>query len=310
MFLSLSRDMSFNKAGLFLKCLKASGRGRVSLDPSAALTGAASLRPRLPPLCPGPPSEPTHLAVEDISDTTVSLKWRPPERAGAGGLDGYSVEYRREGSGEGAAGPGPPAPCPLPGLPATGRWAAGCRPCRPCRLTAASAPPAGSAWVSALPGLIERTSLLVKDLPTGARVLFRVRAHNLAGAGPPVTTKEPVTVQELLREWPPHAGRWGRLGRACQREESAGQGRGAGPLTPGVARVGPPAWLLPVSPRFGPGKAQVVAPSPSSCSGGLSAPSVRRCPRAQYRAVRSLGVRLAPGGIHFPLVCHQQRVDR
>ena len=110
--------------------------------------------------------------------------------------------------------------------------------------------------MSALPGLIERTSLLVKDLPTGARVLFRVRAHNMAGAGPPVTTKEPVTVQELLRECPPHAGRWGRLGRACQREESAGQGRGAGPLTPGVARVGLPAWLLPVSPRFGPGKAR------------------------------------------------------
>lgn len=49
------------------------------------------------PLCLGPPSEPTHLAVEDVSDTTVSLKWRPPERVGAGGLDGYSVEYCREG---------------------------------------------------------------------------------------------------------------------------------------------------------------------------------------------------------------------
>lgn len=77
---------------------------------SCADGGAASLRPRLPPLCPGPPSEPTHLAVEDVSDTTVSLKWRPPERAGAGGLDGYSVEYRREGSGEGTAHPGPLPP--------------------------------------------------------------------------------------------------------------------------------------------------------------------------------------------------------
>jgi hypothetical protein len=48
-------------------------------------------------LCPGPPGEPTHLAVEDVSDTTVSLKWRPPERVGAGGLDGYSVEYCQEG---------------------------------------------------------------------------------------------------------------------------------------------------------------------------------------------------------------------
>ncbi|XP_017914607.1 PREDICTED: myosin-binding protein C, cardiac-type isoform X1 [Capra hircus] len=118
--------------------------------------GMSRPSPASQPFMPiGPPSEPTHLTVEDVSDTTVSLKWRPPERAGAGGLDGYSVEYRREGS--------------------------------------------GSAWVSALPGLIERTSLLVKDLPTGARVLFRVRAHNMAGAGPPATTKEPVTVQELLQ---------------------------------------------------------------------------------------------------------------
>lgn len=148
------------------------------------------------------------------------------------------------------------APCPLLGLPATGTWAAGCGPCRPCHLTAASAPPAGSAWVSALPGLIERTSLLVKDLPTGARVLFRVRAHNMAGAGPPATTKEPVTVQELLRECLSRAGRWGRSGRACQREKSAGQGRGAGPLIPG-GTSGQQQGLPPgcyVRPGFGPRK--------------------------------------------------------
>ncbi|KAM9221825.1 myosin-binding protein C, cardiac-type [Dugong dugon] len=102
----------------------------------------------------GPPSEPTHLAVEDVTDTTVSLKWRPPERVGAGGLDGYSVEYCQEGCSE---------------------------------------------WVPALQELIERTSLLAKDLPTGARLLFRVRAHNMAGPGAPVVTKEPVTVQEILQ---------------------------------------------------------------------------------------------------------------
>lgn len=44
--------------------------------------------------------------------------------------------------------------------------------------------------------------MLVKDLPTGARLLFRVRAHNMAGPGAPVATKEAVTVQEILREWP------------------------------------------------------------------------------------------------------------
>uniref|UniRef100_A0A671F7J5 Myosin-binding protein C, cardiac-type n=1 Tax=Rhinolophus ferrumequinum TaxID=59479 RepID=A0A671F7J5_RHIFE len=117
--------------------------------------GMSRPSPASQPFMPvGPPSEPTHLAVEDVSDTTVSLKWRPPEREGAGGLDGYSVEYCQEGSSE---------------------------------------------WVPALQGLTERTSMLVKDLPTGARLLFRVRAHNVAGPGAPVTTKEPVTVQEILQ---------------------------------------------------------------------------------------------------------------
>ncbi|XP_053059190.1 myosin-binding protein C, cardiac-type isoform X3 [Acinonyx jubatus] len=117
--------------------------------------GMSRPSPASQPFMPiGPPSEPTHLAVEDVSDTTVSLKWRPPERVGAGGLDGYSVEYCREGCSE---------------------------------------------WVAALEGLTERTSLLVKDLPTRARLLFRVRAHNMAGPGAPIATKEPVTVQEILQ---------------------------------------------------------------------------------------------------------------
>uniref|UniRef100_A0A4X2KV27 Myosin-binding protein C, cardiac-type n=1 Tax=Vombatus ursinus TaxID=29139 RepID=A0A4X2KV27_VOMUR len=116
--------------------------------------GMSRPSPASQPFMPiGPPSEPTHLGIEDVSDSTVSLKWRPPERVGAGGLDGYSVEYCREGSSE---------------------------------------------WVSALQGLTDCTSLLVKELPTGARLLFRVRAHNLAGPGAPATTKEPITVQEIL----------------------------------------------------------------------------------------------------------------
>ncbi|XP_064355598.1 myosin-binding protein C, fast-type isoform X2 [Dromaius novaehollandiae] len=47
-----------------------------------------------------PTSEPTHLTLEDVTDTTATLKWRPPERVGAGGIDGYLVEYCREGSDE------------------------------------------------------------------------------------------------------------------------------------------------------------------------------------------------------------------
>uniref|UniRef100_A0A2K5H710 Myosin binding protein C, fast type n=1 Tax=Colobus angolensis palliatus TaxID=336983 RepID=A0A2K5H710_COLAP len=40
-----------------------------------------------------PTSEPLHLIVEDVTDTTTTLKWRPPNRIGAGGIDGYLVEY-------------------------------------------------------------------------------------------------------------------------------------------------------------------------------------------------------------------------
>ncbi|XP_068583971.1 myosin binding protein Ca [Cebidichthys violaceus] len=45
-----------------------------------------------------PTSEPTRLTVDDVTDTTCALKWRPPERIGAGGLDGYIIEYCKEES--------------------------------------------------------------------------------------------------------------------------------------------------------------------------------------------------------------------
>ncbi|KAM4598312.1 myosin binding protein Ca [Polymixia lowei] len=45
-----------------------------------------------------PTSEPIRLTVEDVTDSTCALKWRPPERLGAGGIDGYIIEYCKEGS--------------------------------------------------------------------------------------------------------------------------------------------------------------------------------------------------------------------
>jgi hypothetical protein len=41
--------------------------------------------------------------VEDVTDSTCALKWRPPERVGAGGVDGYIIEWCKEG-GEGGFG--------------------------------------------------------------------------------------------------------------------------------------------------------------------------------------------------------------
>uniref|UniRef100_A0A669PHV5 Myosin-binding protein C, cardiac-type n=1 Tax=Phasianus colchicus TaxID=9054 RepID=A0A669PHV5_PHACC len=117
--------------------------------------GMSRPSPASQPFMPiAPPSEPTHFTVEDVSDTTVALKWRPPERIGAGGLDGYIVEYCKDGSAE---------------------------------------------WTPALPGLTERTSALIKDLVTGDKLYFRVKAINLAGESGAAIIKEPITVQEIMQ---------------------------------------------------------------------------------------------------------------
>ncbi|XP_053321021.1 myosin-binding protein C, slow-type isoform X8 [Spea bombifrons] len=38
-------------------------------------------------------SAPTMLAVDNVTDTSVTMKWRPPDHIGAAGLDGYIIEY-------------------------------------------------------------------------------------------------------------------------------------------------------------------------------------------------------------------------
>ncbi|XP_023267025.1 myosin-binding protein C, fast-type-like isoform X1 [Seriola lalandi dorsalis] len=47
-----------------------------------------------------PTSEPSRLTVHDVTDSTCSLKWLAPEKIGAGGLDGYTIEYCKEGDTE------------------------------------------------------------------------------------------------------------------------------------------------------------------------------------------------------------------
>ncbi|XP_043080662.1 myosin binding protein Ha isoform X5 [Puntigrus tetrazona] len=55
-----------------------------------------------PPKAPTPPppavvtSAPQNLSVDDVNDTSVTLKWRSPENIGSG-LDGYTVEHCKEG---------------------------------------------------------------------------------------------------------------------------------------------------------------------------------------------------------------------
>uniref|UniRef100_A0A673XAM5 Myosin binding protein C3 n=1 Tax=Salmo trutta TaxID=8032 RepID=A0A673XAM5_SALTR len=102
-----------------------------------------------------PTSEPVGLCVDDISDTTISLKWRTPEHLGSSELDGYGVEYCKEGSDE---------------------------------------------WVPAFEGLTERTSVIIRDLPTGEKMQFRVRAYNTAGPSAPTSLAQAVTIREIMQK--------------------------------------------------------------------------------------------------------------
>ncbi|XP_044034795.1 myosin binding protein Cb isoform X3 [Siniperca chuatsi] len=100
-----------------------------------------------------PTSEPMRLSVHDVTDTTCSLKWLAPERIGAGGLDGYVIEYCKEG---------------------------------------------GTEWVVANQELCERQGFVVRGLPVGEKINFRVSAVNIAGRSPPATLSQPVTIREIV----------------------------------------------------------------------------------------------------------------
>uniref|UniRef100_A0A9J7ZAC3 Myosin-binding protein C, fast-type n=1 Tax=Cyprinus carpio carpio TaxID=630221 RepID=A0A9J7ZAC3_CYPCA len=112
-----------------------------------------------------PTSEPTKLIVDDVTDTTCSLKWLAPERIGAGGLDGYIIEFCKEG----------------------GASFAGIVLC----LMIVK-------WHPANTDLIERQSYVVRNLPTGEKMDFRVVAVNMAGRSPPALLGQPVTVREIM----------------------------------------------------------------------------------------------------------------
>ncbi|KAM9856090.1 myosin binding protein Ha [Aulostomus maculatus] len=57
-----------------------------------------------PPKAPTPPppaaptSAPLDVSVEDINDSSLTIKWKRPETIGDTGLDGYTVEYCKDGT--------------------------------------------------------------------------------------------------------------------------------------------------------------------------------------------------------------------
>uniref|UniRef100_A0A8C4I3T8 Myosin-binding protein C, fast-type n=1 Tax=Dicentrarchus labrax TaxID=13489 RepID=A0A8C4I3T8_DICLA len=116
--------------------------------------GMSRHSPASQPFVPvAPTSAPIGLCVDDISDTSISLKWRRPERIGAAELEGYGVEYCKE----------------------------------------------GNEWIPAIEGLTDRTSLIIRDLTTGDKLQFRVRAYNMAGPSAPTTLAQHVTIREIMQ---------------------------------------------------------------------------------------------------------------
>ncbi|KAK5613322.1 Myosin-binding protein C, fast-type [Crenichthys baileyi] len=100
-----------------------------------------------------PTSEPTRLMVHDVTDSTCTLRWLAPEKIGAGGLDGYLIQYCKEGDTE---------------------------------------------WVAANTDLCEKQGFVVRGLPVGEKISFRVVAVNIAGRSPPATLSQPVTIREIV----------------------------------------------------------------------------------------------------------------
>uniref|UniRef100_A0A8C3TU05 Myosin-binding protein C, slow-type n=1 Tax=Catharus ustulatus TaxID=91951 RepID=A0A8C3TU05_CATUS len=116
-------------------------------------------------------SPPTLLAVDSVTDTSVTMKWRPPDQIGAAGLDGYVVEYCFEGSistdlSEELGEP-------------------------PFNLEA-------DEWIVANPELTDKTKFTINGLPTGSKILVRVKAVNAAGESEPKYHPQPILVKEVI----------------------------------------------------------------------------------------------------------------
>ncbi|KAL4623812.1 myosin-binding protein H-like isoform X2 [Arapaima gigas] len=67
-----------------------------SVAPPAQAPSAVEAKIPTPPSPAVPPNEPLDLTVEDVNDTSLTLKWRSPEIIREPGLDGYTVEYCKD----------------------------------------------------------------------------------------------------------------------------------------------------------------------------------------------------------------------
>ncbi|XP_025939673.1 myosin-binding protein C, slow-type [Apteryx rowi] len=135
-------------------------------------------------------SPPTLLAVDGVTDTSVTMKWRPPDHIGAAGLDGYVIEYCFEGSGfsQGVS----TDLCdemvePPYNLEESERSSFKENLIRKT-----------DEWIVANPELTDKMKFTINGLPTGSKILVRVKAVNAAGASEPRYHPQPILVKEVI----------------------------------------------------------------------------------------------------------------
>lgn len=61
-------------------------------------TAPAEEKPAPEPSAPVPTSAPLDVSVDDVNESSLTISWKTPETIGDSGLDGYTIEYRKDGT--------------------------------------------------------------------------------------------------------------------------------------------------------------------------------------------------------------------
>ncbi|KAJ6659981.1 hypothetical protein lerEdw1_018178, partial [Lerista edwardsae] len=154
-------------------------------------------------------SPPTCLAVDSVTDTTVTMKWRPPDQIGAAGLDGYIIEYCFEGSPQAPTteGKGDSSIQEKDSEEADGGQTQNeektAKPCLSAEVydgefLEATYDLEAEQWIVANPDLTDKTKFTITGLPTGSKIFVRVKAVNAAGPSEPRLHPQPILVKEVI----------------------------------------------------------------------------------------------------------------
>ncbi|XP_010183252.1 PREDICTED: myosin-binding protein C, slow-type [Mesitornis unicolor] len=148
-------------------------------------------------------SPPTLLAVDGVTDTSVTMKWRPPDHIGAAGLDGYVVEYCFEGSircSHLKAGTNQSENLKQQGFfqASFDGFSQGISTDLSEELVEPPFNLEADEWIVANPELTDKTKFTINGLPTGSKILVRVKAVNAAGESEPRYHPQPILVKEVI----------------------------------------------------------------------------------------------------------------